>query len=44
MHIGQIEDDAMNSQLKALLCQLRPKEIIIDKDFISLEIIKIIKQ
>jgi hypothetical protein len=29
--------------LRALLCQLRPREIIIDKDFVSLDIIKVIK-
>ena len=42
-HVGTIEDDFQHSKLKALLCQLRPKEIIIDKDYISLEMIKIIK-
>ncbi len=41
--VGQLDDDISHGKLRTLLIQLRPREIIIDKDFISLEIIKIIK-
>ncbi|CDW71809.1 domain iii family protein [Stylonychia lemnae] len=44
LHLGQFEEDMLYSKFRTLLCQIRPREIIFDKENISLDIVKILKE
>eukprot|EP00347_Sterkiella_histriomuscorum_P024111 403332270 len=44
IHMGQFDEDQLYSKMRTLLCQIRPVEVIYDKESISLDVVKMLKE